>query len=191
MSPTGAAGRGGGLAGTPVTGVEVRQVFDLPPLGLRVTEHRGQRRRCACRQITVGLSRAGARPGPVRPWVRVLGCYLLVQHHLPIDRPAPLLADVLAAPVATGTLAALVAEGAAGLGEFAGMVRAQLAAAAVAHFEETGARVAGRLHWVHSVSTAELTWQMVHPKRGTIAMYAAGVLPSFRGVAVHDGWSPY
>jgi transposase len=31
----------------------------------------------------------------------------------------------------------------------------------------------------------------VHPKRGKVAMDAAGVLPGFQGVAVHDGWSPY
>jgi transposase len=119
------------------------------------------------------------------------GCYLLVHQHLPIDRAAQLLADVLGAPVATGTLAGVVAEGAAGLGDFAATVRDLLAAAPVAHFDETGARVAGRLHWVHSVSTASLTWQTVHAKRGRVAMDAAGVLPAFGGVAVHDGWSPY
>jgi transposase len=54
-----------------------------------------------------------------------------------------------------------------------------------------GARVAGRLHWVHSASTPLLSWFTVHPKRGVAAMDAAGVLPGFRGVAVHDGWSPY
>jgi transposase len=190
--PDRCGGCGGELAGTPVTGIEVRQVFDLPPLGLRVTEHRGQRRRCACGQITTGaFPEQVCAPNQYGPGVRALGCYLLVQQHLPIDRAAKLLADVLGAPVATGTLAAVVAEGAAGLGEFATMVRAQLAAAPVAHFDETGARVAGRLHWVHSASTAELTWQTVHPKRGRVAMDAAGVLPSFRGVAVHDGWSPY
>jgi transposase len=51
--------------------------------------------------------------------------------------------------------------------------------------------VAGRLHWVHSASTPLLSWFTVHPKRGVVAMDAAGVLPGFGGVAVHDGWSPY
>jgi hypothetical protein len=31
----------------------------------------------------------------------------------------------------------------------------------------------------------------VHDKRGVTAMNAAGVLPAFTGVAVHDGWAPY
>jgi len=61
----------------------------------------------------------------------------------------------------------------------------------VAHFDETGARVASRLHWVHSASTSLLTLLSVHAKRGKVAMDAAGVLPRFAGVAVHDGWSPY
>jgi transposase len=130
-------------------------------------------------------------PTQYGPGVRGLGCYLLVYQHLPIDRAARLLADVVGAPVATGTLAGVVAEAAAGLDEFAATVRHQLAAAPVAHFDQTGARVAGRLHWVHSASTASLTWQTVHPKRGRVAMDAAGVLPAFGGVAVHDGWSPY
>jgi hypothetical protein len=70
-------------------------------------------------------------------------------------------------------------------------VREQLVEAEVAHFDETGARVAGRLHWVHSASTPLYSWFTVHAKRGVVAMDAAGVLPGFQGVAVHDGWSPY
>jgi hypothetical protein len=126
--------------------------------------------------------------------VRAVGCYLLVAQHLPVERAARLLADVLGAPVAAGTLAGLVGQAADSLrapGGFVEQVRAQLRHAEVANFDETGARVAGRLHWVHSASTATWTWQTVHPKRGVEAMDAAGILPGFAGVAVHDGWSPY
>ena len=31
----------------------------------------------------------------------------------------------------------------------------------------------------------------VHAKRGTEGMNAAGILPSFTGIAVHDAWAPY
>jgi transposase len=190
--PDRCGGCGGELAGALVAGVEIRQVFDLPPLGLRVIEHRGHRRRCACGKVTTGTFPQQVRaPTQYGPGLRALGCYLLVYQHLPVNRAARLLADVVGAPVATGTLAGVVAEGAAGLGDFAATVRDLLAAAPVAHFDETGARVAGRLHWVHSASTGSLTWQTVHPKRGRAAIDAAGVLPAFGGVAVHDDWSPY
>ncbi|HWD47390.1 MAG TPA: IS66 family transposase [Actinomycetota bacterium] len=120
------------------------------------------------------------------PGVRALVCYLCVHQHLPMDQAAQLLADVLGAP-----LAAVLAEGAAGLIGFVEVRREQLAAGSVAHFDQTGARVAGRLHWVHSASTSLLSLFTVHAKRGKQAMDAAGVLPGFAGVAMHDGWAPY
>jgi transposase len=191
-APDRCGGCGATLADAAVVGTEARQVFDLPRLRLWVTEHRAERRRCGC-----GTTTAAAFPDYVRaaacygPGVRALVCYLCVHQHLPIDRAGQLLGDVLGANVATGTLAAVVTEGAARLDGFLEAVRAQLAAAPVAHFDETGARVAGRLHWVHSASTGLLSRFTVHAKRGQQAMDAAGVLPRFAGVAVHDGWPPY
>ena len=125
------------------------------------------------------------------PGVRALVCYLLVHQHLPVDRAAQLLADVLGARGGHGDPSGVVAEGAGGLDRFVEVARERLTAAPVAHFDETGARVAGRLHWVHSASTSAFTLFSVHAKRGKVAMDAVGVLPSFRGVAIHDGWSPY
>jgi transposase len=190
--PVACEGCGGDLTLAGVAGVEARQVFDLPQVRLRVTEHRAERRRCGCGHVTAARfpdqARAAACYGP---GIRALAVYLGVGQHLPVERAAELLGDGLGASVSAGWLAGLVAEGAAELGGFAERVRAQLARAEVAHFDETGARVAGRLHWVHSASTALLSWFVVHPKRGVVAMDAAGVLPGFRGVAVHDCWSPY
>jgi transposase len=190
--PDRCGGCGAELAGAVVVGVEARQVFDLPPLRLAVAEHQAERRRCACGTTTQAVFPAEARAAACYgPGVRALCCYLLVHQHLPVDRAAQLLADLLGAPLSTGTLAAVLAEGAAGLSGFLQVAREQVAAAPVAHFDETGARVAGRLHWVHSASTSLLSLFWVHAKRGKVAMDAAGVLPSFAGVAVHDGWSPY
>jgi transposase len=78
--------------------VEVRQVFDLPEVRLWVCEHRAERCRCACGQVTAGvfpsLARAAACYGP---GVRALGVYLAVQHHLPVERATQVLDDALAA----------------------------------------------------------------------------------------------
>lgn len=67
----------------------------------------------------------------------------------------------------------------------------RIAAAPVACFDETGMRTDGRLAWLHSASTSTDVLLSVHPKRGIAAMDAAGVLPRFTGIAVHDAWAPY
>lgn len=75
--------------------------------------------------------------------------------------------------------------------EFDEQLRQLLCKAPVVNFDETGARIAGRLGWIHSASTDTLTRYTAHAKRGTEAMDNAGVLPDFEGVAVHDGYKPY
>ncbi len=59
------------------------------------------------------------------------------------------------------------------------------------NFDETGLRVEGKLRWVHSASTGKYSLITVHDRRGVKGMNAAGVLPSFAGIAVHDVWAPY
>jgi hypothetical protein len=44
---------------------------------------------------------------------------------------------------------------------------------------------------VHAAQTPRFSLLSVHPRRGTAAMDAMGILPSFGGVAVHDAWAPH
>jgi transposase len=146
--------------------VEARQVSDLPPMRLVTTERRGKRRRCACGQVTVGAF-PGAAAGPAQygPGVRALVAYLCCHQHLPYDRCAQMLAAAWAptSPPATWPRwwpSARVP------GRRAGNHLRAAQGGPVVHVDETGARVvAGRLHWVHSASTAELTLYTIHAKR--------------------------
>lgn len=59
------------------------------------------------------------------------------------------------------------------------------------HNDETGINVSGNLRWLHSASNEKWTLFFPHEKRGQDAMNAFGILPNFKGVAMHDHWTPY
>ena len=116
---------------------------------------------------------------------------LYVGQFLSRKRTAAALAELFGTPVSAGTVSAMTTRAAAGLGGFTEWVRAHLVAAEVVNFDETGLRVEGKLRWVHSASTGKYSLITVHDRRGVKGMDAAGVLPDFGGIAVHDAWAPY
>ena len=190
--PAACGGCGACLAGRPVTGVERRQVFDLPPVKVEVTEHQLVERECGCGHRTKAAA-PDAVEAPVQygPRIAAIIIYLYIGQFLSKKRTAQALAELFGTPLSSGTVAAITARAAGRLGGFLEQVRENIATSGVAGFDETGFRVAGRLHWVHCARTGKYTLIMVHPRRGTQAMEAMGILPAFAGVAVHDAWAPY
>jgi transposase len=183
---------GAGLAGGPLTSVERRQVFDLPPMKIEVTEHQLIERECGCGHRTKAAAPAGAEaPVQYGPRVAAIIIYLYIGQFLSKQRAAQALAELFGVPVSAGTVAAITGRAAGRLGSFLARAREQIAGSQVAGFDETGFRVEGKLAWVHCARTSKYTLLTVHPKRGRKAIEAMGVLPSFAGVAVHDAWSPY
>src|SRR3954470_9235220 len=94
-------------------------------------------------------------------------------------------------PMSVDTVAAWTSRAAAGLAPFTAAAIAGVTDAEVVHLDETGLRVAGRLHWLHVATSARFTALFCHRRRGTEAIDAAGVLPHFTGIAVHDAFAPY
>lgn len=187
------AGCGAGLAGAPIVGVEHRQVFDLPPVALEVTQHDLVARQCPCGTVTKARAPVGVT-APVRygPRIAATGVYLFHGQFLSKGRTAAALGDLFGAHVAAGTVASWTAKTAAILTEeVIPVITDRIVDAPVAHFDETGLRAAGKLHWMHSASTGTDVLLTVHAKRGTKGMDTAAVLPRFQGVAVHDAWAPY
>lgn len=175
---------------------ERRQVIELPPLALVVTEHRVAHVSCpGC-----GAETAGRFPGGVTQLVqygerlKALAVYLHAYQLLPYGRATELLDDLFGAggavPCARTVEAAGLAAGAA-LAPVEAAIVAALRGVAVAGFDETGVRVDGHREWLHVAGTAHLTHYTIHPRRGTVATDAMGILPGFTGTATHDAWAPY
>ena len=163
-------GCGGVLSREQVTGHQKRQVFDLPPPRVEVTEHRAH----SCWCSACGTETQAAFPAAVRAaaqygtTVEALVGYLQAWQLIPEDRLADLMKDVFGVEVATATIAAIgqrKAEEFTGLAEH---IEQQVKQAVVKHLDETGYRIAGRLQWLHVASTGLLTCYRTAAKRGAM-----------------------
>src|SRR4051812_4758787 len=177
--------------GRPARGIR-RQVFDIPTITVRVIEHRLVARRCPCGTVTQAAGPAGVTaPVSYGPSAAAIAVYLCLGQHLPVARTAGLLGELFGTPMSVGTVAAWTSRAAAGLEPFTVAAGAALGEAELVHADETGLRVAGRLHWLHVASSARVTGLFCHRRRGKEAIDAAGVLPGFTGIAVHDAFTSY
>ena len=102
-----------------------------------------------------------------------------------------LIGSLLGVKLSTGTVTSMVSKCAEKVGNVLQKIKKLIEAGHVGHFDETGARTGGELHWVHNSSTDKYTYQTINKKRGKDGIDANGVLLLFAGVAMHDCWSPY
>src|SRR5215218_10435182 len=191
--PAACAGCGSVLtADGPPAGIVRRQVFDIPQITVRVVEHQLVSRRCVCGGLTCAAGPAGVTaPVQYGPSAAAIAVYLCLGQHLPVARTAGLLAELFGTPMSVGTVAAWTTRAAAGLQPFTAAARTALTRAELVHADETGLRVAGRLHWLHVATSSRFTALFCHRKRGKEAIDAAGVLPHCTGIVVHDAFAPY
>jgi transposase len=175
------------------TSHEKRQVFDIPPVRLEVTEHQAEVKQCpGCGQQVKGTFPAHiSQPTQYGPRLKAQASYLNNYHFIPLERTEELLTDFYGqSPSEPAVMMAnnqLVTQ----IDPALASIRQQLMANDVVHFDESGLRVAGQLHWLHVASTPHLTQYHVHRKRGRIGMAAGEILPQFQGHAIHDHWASY
>jgi transposase len=179
------------LRGAVPVAVERRQVFDVPPTRVKVTEHRVISCRCGCGAVTAGQAPDyAAKTVQYGPRITGIAVYLFHGRFLSRARTAEALTDLFGVRLVPSTVGAMVKRVVRPLGGVLESIRASIAAAPVAHFDETGWRVEGSCHWLHSASTAMFSLLTVHRRRGVVGMGHAGVLSAFTGIAVHDAWAP-
>jgi transposase len=176
-----------------VVGYRRRQVFDLPLAVMEVTEHWAQVRRCAmCGERTEGRFPRGVNaPVQYGERVRSVATYLHQYQLLPFARTSEAMRDLFGCSISPGTIDTTRQRCAAELVGVEEQIKQGIKAAEVIGADETGLRVAGHNHWIHVARTDRLTHYGYDARRGKLAIDAIGILPSFTGVCVHDGWFAY
>jgi transposase len=175
---------GKSLKSAPVTAVERRQVIDVPPVKTVTIEHQMLTLLCGCGCETKAPSPDGVN-APVQYGPRIMGTGIYLWHgqFLSRGRACQALSDMFGCAPSPGALAAAARKAAGFLAPALQAITRHLISAEVVHFDETGFRTAGKLAWVHSASQGKFALFTVHAKRGKDGMKAAGVLPSFAGIA--------
>ncbi len=171
---------------------ETRQVFELPVLQFEVTEHHAMQAICSCGHVHTAEFPAGVNAAvQYGPRAQAAMVHLNQNHAVSVQRTAALMKDLFGLPVSQATVIKAAVASAAILQPTADAIGQAAVNADVLHADETGLRVAKKLHWLHVLATDALTWMGCHPKRGTEAFDALALLQQFKGVLVHDGWMPY
>ena len=184
---------GADLSGATVTGVAKRQVFEAQPAPPPVaTEYQMVAKACpGCGAVTEGESPEGVTSlVQYGPGVHARAALAICAHYLPVARGARLMAAYTGVNVSSGFMAGVRGKAAARLGPFMDQIRELLRAAGVLYADETPARAAGGLRYVHIACTEFLT--ALHTgDRTKEAIDAGGVLPGYTGTIVRDGYAGY
>jgi len=174
--------------------IEKRQVFDLPEPKLEITEHRLLCCTCPqCGKVSTGeFPKDINAPAQYGKGVHALTVLLASDYKMPLAGIRQLFSDLFGYQLNESTSLNAQAVCHQALKESEEAIQQKLLESPVNHFDETGLRVGGKLHWLHNCSNLLYTYQFVHANRGFEALEdAASVLPHYSGWAIHDCWSSY
>lgn len=171
-----------------------RQVFDLPKIKLEVTEHQAEIKTCPeCGEVNQAEFPANvSQKTQYGPRIRAQAVYFHNYHFIPLKRTTEILEDLYQQPVTQGVVVAAAAETAKQVEPTNKKIKSYLTQTEEAVcFDESGARVGGKLKWLHSSSTKRASFYKIHAKRGSDAMDEIGILPKRSNWCIHDYWKAY
>jgi len=170
-----------------------RQVFDLPPIKLEVTEHRVEVKQCRVCQTRccANFPQSVSNLTQYGEGIKSLAVYLMTSQLLPYRRTRQIIEDLLGQSVSEGTLQSALRECFDSVGQIEESIRQAITNARLAHFDDTGFYVSGQRQWLHVASTSTLSYYHHHPKRGRGAIEEIGILACFQGTACHDSFRSY
>ena len=192
LNPHGKCICGKNISQAIIIGKDIRQVFDLPEIKIQVTEYQSPVLKCECGKTHRAIFPSGINSktqygNNLKAFVVYLKHYGLMSY----ERIEDLIEDFLGQNISQGTLVNMVQDCAKNIKPFTELIKNALIDSKIVHFDETGFRIDGTLNWLHSAGNQDFTYYHPHKARGVKAMNDMGILPFFKGIAVHDHWESY
>lgn len=145
----------------------------------------------AGKRYTAIAPEGASRPIQYGKSIKATSVYMNLYQMIPYARLQDFFLHQGDIPISEGSVFNFNKEAASRLDAFEVIAKSHLEQASLLHTDETGINVNGKRIWLHNASNNKWVWLEPHETRGTNAMEEIGILPNFRGVMVHDGWSPY
>lgn len=178
----------------PLTVRARRQVFDIPPPRLEVTEHQALDWVCSgCQALNQGQFPQDVCSN-TQYGFRLVAMSALFNngYNIPRNKVQAIFKDLYGVTLNEQTLQTQNEFAYACLAQDEEYIKAKLLQSDVVHYDETGFYVGKDRLWEHVASNEYYTALFVHPKRGEAAHEAhISILPSFQNWAVHDCWPTY
>lgn len=170
-----------------------RQVFDIPPPRIEVTEHRAlDWVCCGCHRENQGKFPVQVS-APAQYGLRLQTMSVLFNNAycIPRNKVQLIFKDLYGITLNEGTLQNQNELAYTQLEAEETHIKTQVLQSEVVHYDETGFYVGKERYWEHVAANERFTYLFVHPKRGKEAHEDLSVLPEFLNWAVHDCWSTY
>ncbi|MBW1716317.1 MAG: transposase [Deltaproteobacteria bacterium] len=138
--------------------VEKRQVFDILPIQMEVTEHQAEIKPCPhCGHLNKATFPEQVKaPVQYGPRLKAIAVYLRQYQLLPYYRTREVMGDLFSAELSEGTLTHITETCSEFLHEPLDEIRNQLEQSPVVNFDETGSSVDGKRQWLHAASSPNL-----------------------------------
>jgi transposase len=171
---------------------EKRQIFDLPKPKLIVIEHQTAVITCC------GIKNTGVFPKNITARVqygtniKALSILLNVDYRMPFEKINQLFSDIYNCSFNPSTAISSNNVLYEALEPVEQIIKEKITTSKLAHFDETGMRVLGKLHWFHVACTHKFTYLFVHAKRGKEAIGdSMSIINLCVNWIVHDCWASY
>ena len=173
---------------------EAKQLIDIE-IKVNVIEERVYEGKCCkCGRIHKGkFSEEFKNPAQYGNNLKAFVSMLVNEEYVAIDRSSKFIKEITGDKItlSNGTIVNITKELSKKSENSVKKIEKNLTQSPIAHSDETGARINGVQHWIHTLCDAKNVRYRVNEKRGKEALEEMELLKFFTGILMHDHFKPY